>query len=200
MHGHCVAWGSDDVDFSWTSQAEGDCCTEFLHFCFTPISQRQNVTFPGVGERVGGSLTFSLRLTDRSDSQLLLKEKYLHINSKYAMKSGEIISYLITGQRSEILGVCLQPHLTKQCSVSWLMNHAEDWHQVSESHNWPRVCRRTHSNGEHQMSSMWGTCKGKGCGLHGITIPAAAVALKGICGKLIGQTDNSVTVIFPDSQ
>lgn len=47
------------------------------------------------------------------------------------------------------------------------------------------------------------TCEAKGCGLHGITIPGAAVALKGTSlpsGKLIGWTDNSVMVIFPDSQ
>lgn len=53
------------------------------------------------------------------------------------------------------------------------------------------------------MSSTWETCGGKSCGLGGITIPASAVGLKGLSllsGGLIGQTDNNVMVIFPDSQ
>lgn len=47
------------------------------------------------------------------------------------------------------------------------------------------------------------TCRGGRCGLHGITIPVSAIALKGVflpSGGLIGQTHNSVMVIFPDSQ
>lgn len=48
-----------------------------------------------------------------------------------------------------------------------------------------------------------GACRGRRCGLHGITIPVSAIALKGVSlpsGRLIGQTDKSVMVIFPDSQ
>lgn len=48
-----------------------------------------------------------------------------------------------------------------------------------------------------------GACRGRRCGLHGITIPVSAIALKGLSllsGGLIGQTHNSVMVIFPDSQ
>lgn len=53
------------------------------------------------------------------------------------------------------------------------------------------------------MSSTWETCGGESCGLGGITIPASAAGLKGLSllsGGLIGQTDNDVMVIFPDSQ
>lgn len=48
-----------------------------------------------------------------------------------------------------------------------------------------------------------GTCGGKRCGLHGSTIPVSTIALKGLSllsGRPIGQTDNNVMVIFPDSQ
>lgn len=48
-----------------------------------------------------------------------------------------------------------------------------------------------------------GTCSEKRCGLLNVTIPGAAVALKGtslLSGKLIGETDNRVMVIFTDSQ
>lgn len=48
-----------------------------------------------------------------------------------------------------------------------------------------------------------GTCGGKRCGLHGTTIPVSAIAPRGLSllsGGLIGQTDNNVMVIFPDSQ
>lgn len=48
-----------------------------------------------------------------------------------------------------------------------------------------------------------GTCGGRRCGLHDINIPVSAIALKGLSllsGGLIGQTDNNIMVIFPDSQ
>lgn len=63
---------------------------------------------------------------------------------------------------------------------------------------WKDTRPRKSSNVKHV-----GTCGGKRCGLHGITIPASAIALKGLSllsGGLIGQTDNNVMVIFPDSQ
>lgn len=88
------------------------------------------------------------------------------------------------------------------CQI-WLTNQAEEWHQVSESNGWPRACGRTRGHRNRQMSSTWETCGGKSCGLGGITIPASAVGLKGLSllsGGLIGQTDNNVMVIFPDSQ
>lgn len=81
----------------------------------------KNLTFPG------GSLTFSLHLTDRSDCRLLPKATYLHINSKCAVKSGGIISDFITGWRWGILGVSLRPHLTKQCTVR------ADWQTMRKS-------------------------------------------------------------------
>lgn len=57
-----------------------------------------------------------------------------------------------------------------------------------------------HIASENIKCQVCGNMHGKGCGLHGITIPAATSALKEICRKLIGPNDNSVTVIFPDSR
>lgn len=47
---------------------------------------------------------------------------------------------------------------TLHCQT-WLAIHAEEWHQVSESHSWPQACRRTHRN--HKMSSTWEHAKGR---------------------------------------
>lgn len=46
------------------------------------------------------------------------------------------------------------------CQI-WLTNHAEEWHQVSESHSCPRACGRTHGHRSRQMSSTWEHAEGR---------------------------------------
>lgn len=89
--------------------------------------------------------------------QLLPNATCLYNDPRHAVDRGDILLDLIM--------VILFPFPTPiwqtlHCQ-SWLTNHAEEWHQVSESHNWPQACRRTHSNRKHQMSSMLEHAKGK---------------------------------------
>lgn len=85
---------------------------------------------------------------------------------------------------------------------SWLTTQAEEWHQVSKSHNWPQALEKDTLLQKTSNVKQGRTCKGKVRGLHGITTPGAAVALKETplsSGKLIDWTDNNVMIIFPDS-
>lgn len=96
-------------------------------------------------------MTFCSHRTYRTDCQLLWP--FLHVY----LKRGGIIFWFDDCEGEGGDPWCVSATLfdkTVHCQ-SWLTNHAEEWHQVSESHNWPRACRRTHSNGKHQMSSKW---------------------------------------------
>lgn len=148
--------GSDYVDLSRTSPAEDDCCTEFLHFCFTPIWRRQKFN-------VSGRL-FAVQLAPNWSQWLPTASKSNILAHKFKTCSEKWRNYFRFHHWVEMGDPwCLSAapfDKTVHCQ-SWLTNHAEEWHQVSESHNWPRACRRTHSNGKHQMSSMWEHAKGK---------------------------------------
>lgn len=102
----------------------------------------------------------SLNTSTHCVCQLLPNAMSLYNDQQHTVDRGDIILDLIVVIPFPFPTPIWQ---TLHCQ-SWLTNHAEEWHQVSESHNWPQACRRTHTEnikcqvcGNMQREGMWPT-------------------------------------------
>lgn len=79
---------------------------------------------------------------------------------------------------------------------TWLTNHAEECHQVSKGHSWPRACGRTHGHRKRQMSSTWERVEGRDVAYMAVPYQSLPLPWKGFLFSQAGRLARLTTTLW----